>query len=222
MKRRPTARGFTLIELGAVLAVTAILAAAIVPDFIESARNKMAQKAATDIATIHDAARWFYAQSYQADPTRFGGDLGRWPGQTEHSTCQDRSPPNEGIKELFTTHYLPTFPLNPWGKPYEARVFDSGHPIYNGTARWGCSFEVGTDVPRQVTNTFLAFLPSGDCNTGQPTPPCFTTTPQPVGGPWVRCCSVVPPPGAGWCQTPVGQTTPRPRIDPTDGRLKCR
>ncbi len=211
MRPRP-ARGFTLIELGAVLAVTAILAAAIVPDFIEASRNRMAQKAASDVAVIHDAARWFYAQSYGADTE----DLrGRWPGQTTAGSCTNGTTPNFGLIEMRSLHYLPKLPANPWGLTYEARVVNNpqnaaGVPAtINGGQRWGCSFEVATDLPEEITTAFIAFLPLGRCNTGAATDSCMPPTSASAPTGFVRCCATVPPPGAGWC--PPGT---RPRLNP--------
>ena len=54
VRRQPSRRGFTLIELGIVIGVTAVLAAAIVPEIIETMRNGAAQKAAADVSVIHE------------------------------------------------------------------------------------------------------------------------------------------------------------------------
>lgn len=213
MKRR-FARGFTLIELGVVLAVTAILAAAIVPDYIEGSRNKMVQKAATDVALIHDAARWFFAQSFRSTQADYRG---RWPGQKTEGACENNTPRNN-LVEMVPLHYLTNLPRNPWGRTYEAQVVAAApdNPTIYGGRPWGCSFEVGTDVPKEVTSAFKAFLPNARCNEGATPNVCYTSGTVPSD--FRRCCAFAPPPGAGWC--PPG-TRPKPGTAAVNGAVMC-
>jgi len=52
--------GFTLIELAIVLAVSAILASAVVPFYIKQAQIRAGEKTALEVAVIQEAARAYY------------------------------------------------------------------------------------------------------------------------------------------------------------------
>jgi len=215
-------RGFTLLELGIVIGVAAILTAAIVPDLIETMRNRMAEKAAADVAVIHDAARLFYIQNTFLGP-------GRWPGENSVGQCKDSF---DGIgkakQELLMGGYLtggggPANPLltaenfmtNPWGKPLEMTVYAP-----TASTSPACLFGVATDVPEVISRAFISFLPQAACNAAGGGGPCPPTTGggAPTAG-FVRCCSYVPKPGAtitGPCK--VGQTV---KADGNTGVLRC-
>ena len=50
------------------------------PDFVESQRNKMAERAGEDVSGLFDAARWFWLD-------RAFGVMGMWPGQQSAQNC---------------------------------------------------------------------------------------------------------------------------------------
>ena len=190
-RARPDA-GFTLLELGIVLGVAAILAAAIAPDFIESMRNKMAEKAAVDVAMVHDAARWFFLESGRA-----GGDY-RWPGENGVNQCRTNFTNARAISDFLMNGYLAgggpanpytppkDFLMNPWGEGYE---FDLYEPPPTGTGmRPGCLFGIVTTVPIAVSEALISFLPQAACGTA-----CPGAAAVPAG--MTRCCSYVPKPG---------------------------
>lgn len=208
MRRRSPGRGgFTLLELGIVIGVAAILAAAIVPDLIETMRNRMAEKAAADVAVIHDAARLFYIQD---TVTR-----GTWPGENSVGYCNNAYSEGKAIFLLLNGGYLTggggpntpqvigaNFLKNPWGQSYDLSLYA---PVT--TSSPACLFGVSTNLPTVVADGFTSFLPMAACN------PPGTANPCPLSGGvlppagFTRCCSYVPKPGAtitGPC--PVGQT----------------
>jgi general secretion pathway protein G len=192
--RRP--RGFTLLELGIVLGVAAILAAAVAPDFIESMRNKMAEKAAADVALVHDAARWFYLESGRATGTY------RWPGENGFNECTNNYQPGKARFDLLINGYLagggpadplnapPNFLRNPWGQGYDMVLIQPPPTVM----QVGCLFGIATNLPEAVSDGFIAFLPQAACNTpaGSPCPPNPSVA-VPAG--MRRCCSFVPKPG---------------------------
>lgn len=209
LRRTRRARGFTLIELGVVLAVSAILAAAILPDFIESARSKMAEKAAEDVAVIHDAARWFFIQSGNSGMASMRY---KWPGETNPNTCANSPGSNPALTELKTAGYLTTFPVNPWNQPYDVEL-KTPSGASTGGVPFGCSFSVTTNVPTPLKDAFKSFLPQGQCGTAN----CKAGT-APTG--YSRCCAFVPKPGTGLgpCLPPKGLV-----VDAADQyRLKCQ
>ncbi len=207
--RASRSRGFTLLELGIVIGVAAILAAAIVPDVIETMRNRMAEKAAADVAVIHDAARLYYVQNTTCP--------GCWPGEQTAGQCLNNFNEGNAIFQLLNGGYLtggggPATPLlvssnfrqNPWGQAYNFTVYAPVTVVANPA----CLFGVATDVPQVISDAFISFLPQAACNLpGGPAPcPASPTGVVPLPGN-VRCCSYVPKPGiavAGPC--PPGLT----------------
>ncbi|HEY3451477.1 MAG TPA: prepilin-type N-terminal cleavage/methylation domain-containing protein [Myxococcales bacterium] len=217
LRRTRSRRGFTLIELGVVLAVTAILAAAILPDFIESARSRMAEKAAQDVAVIHDAARWFFIQTANVGGGVSGGKF-RWPGEHNAGACDnDSTPVNAGMAQMQQMGFVTTNPMNPWGQDYDVEVKTPPGmgPLSTGMSP-GCSFSVTTNVPDEVRDAFTSFLPFARCNDST-----WCKAPRPgssVPSHYSRCCSFVPKPG-------VALTLCPPPLYPTpqaDGTLKCQ
>ena len=197
VRRQPSRRGFTLIELGIVIGVTAVLAAAIVPEIIETMRNGAAQKAAADVSVIHDSARLFFIQNPTAPR--------RWPGESAAGSCT-LSSANFTV-EMTGGGYLrsarpanasgwcrgqpnrppPNDPLcNPWYQDYEVSVYA---PL--GAATPACLFAVSTFVPTSIANIFIEYLPQAMCGSGCPNPSGATT---PAG--FSRCCSFATKPGA--------------------------
>jgi type II secretory pathway pseudopilin PulG len=181
--------GFTLIELGIVIGVTAILAAAIVPDVIETMRNRMAEKAAADVTAIHDSARLFFAQN-TVRPRR-------WPGEVSAGQCNTGWTFDAFKNDMIGGGYLatgggptnpfasisPNFMMNPWSQVYEVSLYA---PVASPTTP-SCLFGVSTVLPAAVADAFIANLPQATCGAGCP------GDPPPAG--MSRCCSFVPKPG---------------------------
>jgi prepilin-type N-terminal cleavage/methylation domain-containing protein len=187
-------RGFTLLEMGIVLAVAAILAAVVLPDFIETQRNKMAERAAEGLGVVFDAARWFRLQ----EPG------GIWPGEdspgSNPESCTIGGPtptPGAGnFKNALSSDvgrgYVasgwndPTSTLyaNPWGESLDPDLWRA-----NPTSL--CMLRINTSVPKVVENAFIAYVPQGKCNDITPTA-CDSIVPR-TG--YSRCCGFVPPPG---------------------------
>lgn len=183
--RQGSARGFTLIELGVALAVAAVLAAAVLPDMVESSRNVQAQRTALDISYIHDAARWYRSQT-NAYASAAGTGQDTWPGQSSSGaagTCPpvDSSTAFDNLKQ--NGFLIQGLQRNPWGKDYVASgVMDPANPK-------GCMFMVSTEVPNSVALTFTGMLPLSWCNdVSKCGPPA--TTPG-----YSKCCSAAVRPG---------------------------
>jgi len=204
-RRRRVARplGFTLLELGIVIGVSAILAAAIVPDLIETMRNKMAERASADVAVIHDAARLFYIENVVLPL--------RWPGELSAGQCNNTFVPGNATAQLLLGGYLAggtgtntpllgsaNFMMNPWGQAYDPVLYA---PVGLVVARPACLFGIATNVPAAISEGFVSFLPQASCVVGA-CPPGIAAVP--TG--FVRCCSYVPKPGTainGPCTTQV-------------------
>lgn len=216
--RAPNNRGFTLLELGIVIGVSAILAAAIVPDLVETMRNRMAEKAAADVAVAHDAARLFYIQNQN-------GTVLRWPGEQGAGLClwalSGAAGPSQAWAQLLSGGYLasgspnpfipgPKFMLNPWNQPYEPTLYAPGGIVVSPA----CLFGIATNVPAAIAPGFISFLPQAACNPPGGIGACPLTV---VGGAipanFVRCCSYVPKPGAT-ATGPCPPATPTMRCNP--------
>jgi prepilin-type N-terminal cleavage/methylation domain-containing protein len=183
VSRRGQARGFTLIELGIVIAASAILTAALLPDFIASAQNKMAEKSANDIANILSAADWYYA-----DQAATGG-TGYWPGQSQTGgSCTLAS--TSGQSQLVSGGYVPQTGAfsNPWGALYDI-------DLVAGTGSSACSLRVTTSVPTGLGAAMSGFLFQASC-TGCPAAPAGDPAAGFSSSAYQRCCTIVPPPGA--------------------------
>jgi prepilin-type N-terminal cleavage/methylation domain-containing protein len=181
--RAPRAGGFSLIELGVVIAVGGILAAAILPDVIEAARTRMAEKAAQDVAHIHDASKWFFEESGAASVAN-----ARWPGEVNASNvptpgqCRTGTGAQTPNQTLITAGYLGAAAFtNPWGQAYTATLV-AGAAVPTNV----CRLRVTTNVPTAVRNALIAFLPDAACSGCGGTPPTGFS----------RCCSTVPKPGS--------------------------
>lgn len=216
------AGGFTLIELGIVIAVAAILAAAIVPSVIETARDEMAERTAMDIAVVHDAARLFFVQN-----TNMGGS--RWPGEQVANQCAAGFVEQNAVGNLVNGGYLangavvagapasPNFLRNPWGQ--QLNLYVAAPAPAPGGVNPGCTFGVATNVPGVVSGSLVAFLPMAGCNpAGGGAGPCPAPPAGPVPPDMVRCCSSVSKPGVTFAQCPAGQ---RPRPNPPSGVIQC-
>ncbi len=212
-RRTRARRGFTLLELGIVIGVAAILAGAIVPDIIETMRNRMAEKAAGDVALIHDAARLFYVQN--------ANNPNRWPGENASGYCSTGYTKGKFLLDVLSGGYLtsgagpanpmaqgsPTFMQNPWAQAYEVSVYAPA-----GAVAPACLFGVSTSVPLTISEAFISYLPQSSCGAGCPP----SATALPAG--YVRCCSFVPKPGANLLQACNGKV---PVPSGPGGTLKC-
>jgi len=193
-------RGFTLIELGIVIAITAVIAAVVVPDFIEMARNQLAKKAAVQVADLLEGARWsFHRTAVTADDP----SAALWPGESTVGQCPGGVDPLDFLGPEGQA-------LNPWGKEFHGRLRQgaahggppadarenyalngpgpdgNGPDIINPGAR-NCALMITTEVPARVATVFQTYLPGAGCGGGCP-----------GGGAspgFVICCSQIPKPG---------------------------
>jgi prepilin-type N-terminal cleavage/methylation domain-containing protein len=141
-RHRP--RGFTLIELSIVLALSAILARALAPIFLDFARSAMGRSVVSQVTRIQEAASWYYIESGRAEDAR-------WPGQLSTNCTGTTS-----LDVLHTTGYLLRPGLNSWGRPYLTEIRD----VPNA----GCAFEVATVIPAGLVTSFAQTAPSVTCD----------------------------------------------------------
>ncbi|MGI5864983.1 MAG: hypothetical protein ACOX6T_23430 [Myxococcales bacterium] len=181
-KRTSRRSGFTLLQLGIVLAIGAILAAAVLPEVIEIEREKMIQRIAADIAVHADAARAFYQNN------------NAWPGApAERCTL---IPASEQIHaayklQLAAQGYVPFDPnseasiyANPWDHRY---LIDIVRVQPLAPAPEICLLRVSTLVPADLQQAFVSLVPQGRCGAN-----CGPVAP--AAG-FVTCCGHVAPPG---------------------------
>ena len=190
-RRRP---GFTIIELGIVLAAMSVLAVVVVPDFIEIARDQLAQQAADHISNIVGfAQKYYHAEAISnSDPS-----MARWPGEAPGPLPGD--PPRclpasrTPLQDLQRTKLLePGPPRNPWGHPVFLYLQDMSA---GNVAGMDCRFVVTTDVPIKVPGVVKTYLAGARCNGGGGTPPCRVSTQMPVPSGFNRCCFAAQRPG---------------------------
>ena len=219
--RARASRGFTLLELGVVLGVSAILAAALVPDIVEASRTKMAERAAEQAESIRDAARGYFVQSAGS----VGGSIppNTWPGQRSSLLCT-LNPGTDPISLLVGKGLLAGRPDHPWSG--EARTYSislRSPPLNSGT---GCMLQITTDIPVALAEGFVNALPQAGCNSGATPNFCQLTGSPPVPAlpvldpaRFTRCCVLVPKPGVGvvnGCPSPKSLVT-----DPVSGSVSC-
>jgi prepilin-type N-terminal cleavage/methylation domain-containing protein len=181
----PEERGFTLLELGIVIAVLAIVSSFFVPDFMEAARTTMAAKAADEVVQIQDAARWYFSETVRYTGVGAPQDprTARWPGQAVAGTCVAVNAIGDmtaqGFLKLDPASINPAGqPINAWGNPYLVDVL----PGPTGPADPHCHFRVRTQLPQPLAQAYTGMVPGASCVV--------------VGGGLVECTSVIPKPGA--------------------------
>ncbi len=200
--------GFTIIELGIVLAIMSVIATVVVPNFIELTKNDLARQAADQVQVVQDAARSFYLASIR-DPARNINDptMAIWPGESYPNEC-----PEIGVDPmavLFDYDMLkpnqaaPRALVNQWGRPIEARLRQARSPAPDSQfaggsipARTLCTMVVSTEVPlvtgtndpQALGNIVRTYLPGARCNA-----PGVCGPTAALG--FVRCCSLIPKPG---------------------------
>lgn len=204
--------GFTLLELGVLMGVAAILAAAIVPDLVEGMRNRAAEKAARDVMLLHDAARLFYIQD------RSNGFSNRWPGETTPGSCMQGFSEGQGQYLLMQGSYVMTpanaFLSNPWGRPYDITTYLPNAANWNFGA--ACLFGVVTDVPTSVSNAFISSLPMASCSPGV-CPPATAAVPANFS----HCCSFIFKPGAQMQAACGVGAHPSYKVYDCSGTMRC-
>ncbi|MEL6759257.1 MAG: type II secretion system protein, partial [Myxococcota bacterium] len=193
---RQSKRGFTLIEMAIVLSVISILVAVVAPDFIEIARNDLAEQSAGEVTAIFDAAKWSYHESSPMNPESM-----HWPGDPDADSVENGP---RGIEDCLTgmgggcVRMLPPSALrNPWDQNYEAYI----DPPSGGLI-------VRTNVPTSVAGVMRSYMPGGECaapyNGGVAPGFCNTGPPAPPG--MTRCCGMIPKPGNEASIASVGMT----------------
>ncbi|MBM4380030.1 MAG: type II secretion system protein [Deltaproteobacteria bacterium] len=214
-------RGFTLLELGVVLGVSAVLAAALLPDIVEASRTKMAERAAEQVESIRDAARAYFVQSAGS----VGGSIppNTWPGQRSSLLC-NLNPSTDPISLLVGQGLLPGRPDHPWSNEGSTYSVSLRTPPLNGGT--GCILQLTTDIPVALANGFVNALPQSGCNSGSTPNFCQVTGSPPVPAfpvldpsRFTRCCVLVPKPGVGvvnGCPSPKSLVT-----DPITGSVSC-
>jgi len=185
-------RGFTLIELGVVLAVISIMAAAVMVDVVEIFKNRAAQNNAEELYVLQQAAKDFFHGTIKdgdiVDPLN-----ARWPGEGGPQTCATvaNSQPaitNAILQDLKDQDYLKQdfAGKNAWDQPY---IIDlkpgAGHGGGHAGQVFDCAMWVATDVPTEVAGVIETYLPLGKCSG------CGSAS---AAG-YTRCCTQIPKPG---------------------------
>ena len=176
-------RAFTLVELAIVLAVISVVAAYVTPNFIELARGQLAERAAEDMLTLQDAARWFYHDS--PGPGMDPKDT-RWPGESAPGSCNVAGVTPEA--ELTDGNYITEPALtNPWDRPYRLDLWTPTPMNRNN-----CRFQIVTEVPAGMGPQIMSTVPLSHCERALGDPNACPGNP-PSG--FDLCCSRLVKPG---------------------------
>ncbi len=205
--------GFTLVELGVVLAVMAVVASTVLPDFIESLKNELAVQAADQVMDLHAAARTYYHNSVKdiENPAFIGAidpSIAIWPSEEGANTCnigerelrkgvhgkgakgdKGKWEPDTVLVDLGLIDLSQT--VNPWGKPIAMRLMPSGSALIDEDMRKVlCTMVVATELPIEMANILRARLPGAHCNDA-----ALCGDKESAEAEFVRCCSAMTKPG---------------------------
>ncbi len=159
------ARGYTLIELAIVLSIMAIIAGIVVPDFIEMANSRMAERMAREVVYLTDSARWWYIANGSVN----------WPG--EGGGCNETAAGVGTDNDLTGSGYVtPAQLFNPWGGAYNVTV---------DQVAGDCYFIISTCVQDQLAGPFVTYVPFSRCGAA------LAWCPQNCGAGFDRCCGRV-------------------------------
>jgi len=107
-------RGFTLIEMMVVLVVIGILAAAIIPQFLHTAKDAKISAAKSNVAELASTLQRFYV------------NMDRFPTTEEGLKVLLEAPAGEESK--WRGPYIEKLYDDPWGNPYQYRCPGTQHP----------------------------------------------------------------------------------------------
>ena len=106
LRAKTKQRGFTLIELMVVLAISGILAALVVPNVLNRADDARVTAARTDVGNLMQALKL-----YRLDNQRYPS--------AEQGLQALVVQPTAGPAPLSWKPYIDKLPNDPWGKPYQ-------------------------------------------------------------------------------------------------------
>jgi prepilin-type N-terminal cleavage/methylation domain-containing protein len=193
------ARGFTLIELGVVLAVISIMAAAVMVDVVEIFKNRAAQNNAEELYVIQQAAKDFFHATIKGDDDKIDPLNAHWPGEGGAQTCATVANSQPAItqailQDLKDEQYLKAdfAGKNAWDQSYIIDLMPGGGNGGGPAAKvFDCAFWIATDVPSEVAGVIETYLPLGKCGGAAAAGGCGNAA---IAG-YTRCCTQIPKPG---------------------------
>lgn len=119
---QPTRRGFTLIELLLVMVILAVLAAVVVPNFVNRSKDVRVKAAQADISNMETCLDAFEV------------DCGRYPTTSEGLAVLLQAPAN--LKGWQGPYLKKGVPTDPWGNSYNYRYpgqhNTNGYDLFSG------------------------------------------------------------------------------------------